>query len=330
MGKRKSPLRSWCAVGSACVVLAAGLPGAQAGTNPLVGDAKPARARLAVKVAPGNWGTARASDVQSLLEAVAAEFQRFAAAPEGEFSEFSEFGKFAIRVVPRNGSPRVLYERGPEGEYLVHLSARNENWFQYAYQFSHELCHIFSRFDHKERNGHEVATANQWFEEALCETASLFTLRRLGSRWSAEPPDRLWANNPALFTNYADFLQAQAHRRLPAAQSLDRWYRENEAALRASPYLREKNELVASALLPLFERNPELWRALAYLNPTQASAAKDFRDFLGDWYAACPAGDSELTGLVGQTMALFGFAPPAVALQRLSQFSAQEGGRDKD
>lgn len=327
MDRRKSPLRSWCAVGSACAVLAAGLPGAHAGTNPLIGEAKPARGRLAIKVAPGNWGTANAGDVQSLLEAVAAEFQRFAAVPEGDSGNPVGLGGLAIRVVPRHGSPRVLYERGPQGEYLVHLSARNENWFQYAYQFSHELCHIFSRFDHKERNGHEVATANQWFEEALCETASLFTLRQLSSRWAAEPPGRRWANDPALFASYADFLQAQAHRRLPAAGGLDGWYRENETALRASPYLREKNELVASALLPLFERNPELWRALGYLNPSPTSAAKDFRDFLGDWYAACPAGDGELAGLVGQAMALFGFTPPAGELQRLSQVSARDGGR---
>lgn len=315
MDRRKSPLRSWCAVGGACAVLSAGLPGAHAGASPLPGEAKPARTRLAVVVAPGNWGAASARDVQSLLEAVATEFQRFAAPPAGGI---------AVRVVPRHGAPRVLYERGPQGEYLIHLSARDENWFQYAYQFSHELCHVFSHFDHKERNGHELATANQWFEEALCETASLFMLRRLGSQWADDPPARPWARNAAVFADYADFLQAQEHRRVPAAPGLAHWYRENEAALRASPYLREKNELVAAALLPLFERKPELWRALAYLNPTPTSAGKDFYDFLGDWYAACPA-DDELASLVGETMALFGFTPPAGTIQRLSRLADGDG-----
>lgn len=319
MHRRFSPLRSWFALGSACAAFAVALPSAHAGSNPLAREAKSARSKLAIKVAPANWGTADARDVQLLLEAVAGEFQAFATSPDDAPAPLT------IRVVPRNGSPRVLYERGPEGEYLIQLSARNENWFQYAYQFSHELCHIFSRFDHKERNGHEVATANQWFEEALCETASLFTLRRLSASresWADTSPTRQWAANPAVFAAYADFLGTQAHRQLPAGQTLDRWYRENEAALRASPYLREKNELVATALLPLFEQNPELWRAITYLNPDKSSAAKDFPDFLGDWYAACSAADTGRVGLielVGQTMALFGFTPPSPVVQRLSR-----------
>lgn len=334
MRRRFSPLRSWLswrswfALGGVCAAFAVALPIAHAGSNPLVREAKSVRDKLAIKVVPGNWGAVDARDVQLLLEAVAGEFQAFATSPD------DAPGPLTIRVVPRNGSPRVLYERGPEGEYLIQLSARNENWFQYAYQFSHELCHIFSRFDHKERNGHEVATANQWFEEALCETASLFTLRRLSASWASgagwagrtdTSPTRQWAANPAVYAAYADFLGTQEHRRLPAGQTLDRWYRENEAALRTSPYLREKNELVAAALLPLFERNPELWRAIVYLNPDKSSAAKDFPDFLGDWYAACSAADTGRVGLVelvGQTMALFGFTPPSPTVQRLSRLSS--------
>jgi hypothetical protein len=307
--RRQSRLRSWFALGGTCALLATGVPHAHAGTSPLAGETKAARSRLAIRVAPGNWGTASARDVQSLLDAVAVEFMRYAGVAPGDAAGLPA----EIRVVPRNGSPRVLYERGPQGEYLVHLSARNENWFQYAYQFSHELCHIFSRFDHKERNGHEIATANQWFEEALCETASLFTLRRVAAAWADNPPPGQWAARPTVFADYADFLGAQAHRRLPAAQSLDRWYRENEESLRASPYLREKNELVAAALLPLFEQDPRLWRAITYLNPDKASAAKAFPDFLADWYAACSAGDRRLSELVGQAMAIFGFAPPSLA-----------------
>lgn len=258
-------------------------------------ESETVQSSLAITVAPGNWGSAEASDIHLVLQRVATEFRSYAAKPGGQ--------PVKIRVVPRSGSPRVLYERGPEGEYVVHLTARDERWFQYAYQFSHELCHIFSNFDHKVVLGDDVASHNQWFEETLCETASLFTLKRLATTWEIDPPTRKWPDYGPTFAAYAKYLLAENHRRLPTTQQLDLWYQENRATLQQDPYLREKNELAATALLPLFEKAPDLWRAIAYLNANQASAAKGFPDYLADWQAACPPREREL---VRQTMALFG------------------------
>ena len=49
-----------------------------------------------------------------------------------------------------------------------------------------------------------------------------------------------------------------------------------------------KNEVVATALLPLFEGQPQFWQAITHLNPSRASAGKTFGDYLADWYATCP------------------------------------------
>lgn len=281
---------------------------ATAAVDAVGGEVAAARKGIAITVAPGNWGAADVADIQRVLESVADELRlQVGYSPEARLN---------IRVVPRGVSPRVLYERGPAGEYVVHLTARNERWFQYAYQFSHELCHIFSNFDHKETANNEAVTNNQWFEETLCETASLFTLKRLAQTWAEAPPARKWAGYAPTFAAYADYLLTAAHRHLPASLSLDQWYRENQVPLRESPYQREKNELAATALLPLFEQAPGNWRAITYLNPDKASATKDFRDYLADWHAACPAEQKEL---VRQTMALFGFAPAAT--NKLEQVS---------
>ena len=250
---------------------------------------------LEITVAPDHWGRAEAADIQLVLQRTAAEFQAYVTKPGDQ--------PIKIRVIPRFNSPRVLYERGPEGEYVVHLTARDERWFQYAYQFSHELCHILSNFDHKAVVGDEVASHNQWFEETLCETASLFTLKRLATTWESNPPAHKWIGYGPTFAAYASYLLGENHRRLPAAQQLDQWYRDNRIALQETPYLREKNELAATALLPLFEKTPDLWRAIGYLNTDQASAAKTFPEYLADWQAACPPREQEL---VHQTMALFG------------------------
>lgn len=256
---------------------------------------------IAITVAPGNWGAADVRDIRQVLEAVADELRTQVAYPAD--------ARLNIRVVPRGVSPRVLYQRGPDGEYVVHLTARNERWFQYAYQFSHELCHIFSNFDHKELTDSDPATANQWFEETLCETASLFTLKRLAQTWAENPPARKWVGYAPVFAAYADHLLAADHRRLPAGQTLGQWYRDNRGPLRENPYQREKNELAATALLPFFEQAPGNWRAITFLNPDKASAGKDFEAYLAEWHAACPAEQQEL---VRRTMALFGFAPHTV------------------
>lgn len=312
MARKKSRLRRWCAVGSVFAAISSLPSPAAAGENPLAHEARAVRARPIVKVAAGNWGAVDVRDIQVFLEAVAGEFLTYVADP-GETP-------LKIRVVPRGGSPRVLYERGRDGEYVVLLTARNETWFQYAYQFSHELCHIVSHFDHKERQGDEVISGNQWFEESLCETAALYTLKRLAESWADAPPARQWMGYGPLFASYAEFLQAQPHRRPVTNQSIDQWYRENRAALEANPYQRESNERLATALLPLFERDAGRWRAIAYLNADTASATKDFADFLGDWYLACP---SEAREVVQQTMALFGFTPPAPATSRLARLADQ-------
>jgi len=258
--------------------------------------------RVVVEVAPGNWGNVETADIQLVLQSVASEFQSHVG--------YLPDGGMRLRVVPRGASPRVLYERGAEGEYVVHLTARNDRWYQYAYQFSHELCHILSNFDHKEGSGDSIATGNQWFEESLCETASLFTLKSLAVVWTSQPPARKWIGYAPVFAAYADRLLAETHRHLPAQQSVEQWYAENRSLLRENPYLREKNELVATALLPLFENNANLWQAIAYLNTDKSSSRKAFNDYLADWYAACPPQNQVL---VRQTMDLLGLKPENVA-----------------
>lgn len=305
MGRKSIARRvwRWGGIAALCAVVVPHASADAAG----VPDMRPLKVRHGLRVAPANWGAVDVRDIQVLLEAVAAEVQSIVgAAPDTEFR---------IRVLPRGGAPRVLYDRGPDGEYLVHLSARNEAWYQYVYQFAHELCHIHSNFDHKERQGDEVAGGNQWFEESVCETASLFALRRLGEVWRAEPPAPRWTGYGPVLTAYADFLLQQDHRRLPADASLAQWYRDNQASLRQSPYQRERNEVVATRLLQVFERAPQHWPAIAHLNADAASAGKEFADYLADWFAACPAEHREV---VRETMELFGFAPPLGALAAAS------------
>lgn len=235
---------------------------------------------ITVDIAPGDWGRAEVRDIQRVLDSVADELSSDVGAAGDDLH---------IRVLPRGGSPRVLYERDVEGQYVVQLTARDDRWFQYVYQFAHELCHVLSNFDNKEGLGDEkVDESNQWFEESLCETASLFTLQRLAVVWETNPPTRNWSGYGKVLSAYAVRLIDEPHRRLAAGQSFRDWFLENKASLSGSPYQREKNELVAANILPLFAAHPELWQAIAYLNPSKASAGKSFAQYLADWRTASP------------------------------------------
>lgn len=248
---------------------------------------------LAIDVAPGDWGKASTQDIQFVLEAVAREFLSLIDSPRTR--------DLTIRVVPRAGSPKVLYEQGRGGEYVIHLTARDDRWYQYAYQFAHELCHVFTNFDHKARTAERVAEHNQWFEESLCETASLFVLQQLAVKWASSPPTKNWLGYDQALAGYARRLLSERHRYLAADQSLQTWFAARQASLHSDPYRREDNELVATTLLPLFEAHPEYWQAIKYLNPNEASAGKPFADYLRDWLAASP--DKRLPT---EILALFG------------------------
>lgn len=239
----------------------------------------------AIQVLEGDWGNADTGEIETLLHSVASELWRF----------FPERSPGKLVVIASEKGPLALYQRGPKGEYVILLDAKNRRWAQYAYQFSHELCHVLSNHDHH-------AKPNQWFEEAMCEAAAVFTLRSMASTWESNPPFPGWENYAPNLRGYAERLSGEPHRRLPREISAGAWYAANQQAVREDPYLREKNEVCANLLLPLFERGPEHWAAIGYLNLDPNAAAASFVEYLESWRSAAPA---EHQGFISEVIALF-------------------------
>jgi beta-glucosidase len=183
-----------------------------------------------------------------------------------------------ILVEPKGG-PITLFRHGPRGEYLVRLNTGDRYWAQHAYQFAHEFAHILANFDERE-------VSNKWFEESICEMSSIFALRRMSETWKTQPPYPNWQDFAPALQRYADD-RVQAGQ-LPPGKSLAQWYRENEPLLRKDPRLRDKNTIVAVALLPLFEKQPEGWEAITWLNDGASRGERTFARFLADWHARVP------------------------------------------
>lgn len=248
---------------------------------------------LTIQVQGGGWGRGRKEAIETVLAAVA----------DTLVPRLPTRLSVPIVVTHTDGPPVALYSRGLGGEFRIRLHARDENWHLYAYEFAHELCHVMSNHD-AYAVGNPPRRDNQWFEEALCETASLFTLQHLARRWATAPPGPEWAVEADRLQRFFDLLISEGHRRLPPEAPLTAWLQQHEDALRHDPYLRDKNEVIANLLLPLFERNPENWQALRYMNLDPEDARSSLRAYLSRWYANTPLAHRELVAGVLALLAL--------------------------
>ena len=192
--------------------------------------------------------------------------------------------------------PRALFDHRP---YEIRLTARGNDWSQYIYQFAHELCHVLTNFDRVRRHRHK------WFEESLCEMASLFVLYRLADVWAADLPEgisasRSYASGHAKYARgvegkYASVLDAG----LPA------WLRSNVAKMEENSTERSLNGVVAVALLRHFWQDPFLWRDCASLNFWDTGNDGTFADFLDSWDAILRSRDATPGRVPALVRALF-------------------------
>ena len=148
---------------------------------------------------------------------------------------------------------------------------------QYAYQFSHELCHILCNYK-------ESGKQNKWFEEALCEMASIYSLRRMAEDWKTRPPYPHWKGYSESLNAYAQDLIDKTS----VPEDLAAWYQANKEHLSRNSGDRPKNRIVGVRLLPLFEKNPGLWQAVASLNKGARRNQQDFPAYLRAWHAHAP------------------------------------------
>lgn len=181
-----------------------------------------------------------------------------------------------------SAGPITLFERGSNNEYQVKVNIGGTFWAQFVYQFSHEFMHILSNYGGTEND------ANQWFEEALCEAASIHAVQRLAIVWETNPPlPHLQSFAPSM-QDYYENLIAEPHRYLQSGDSLASWYQREQTSLRADAEQRNKNEVVGTKIYQFFEESPDRWRAVRYLNIANANSQISLEQYLNDWRDQLP------------------------------------------
>ena len=221
-----------------------------------------------IEIKPNIWGGASTKDIQKILNSAAGQLW-----PHAYQTKLSP-----IKIERSRTGPIVLYRRGEKGEYLMRLDTEKTFWSQYAFQFAHEFGHIICGYKKGDQS-------NLWFEETLCETASLYALRGMTKEWKTKPPYPNWKSYGQAFAKYAqDRLKKYPW---PDDQSIGDWFLAKKYNLAQQPANRGRNVQLASRLLPLFEEKPSRWGACAFINVKKTNKRRSFSTYLEDWKKSC-------------------------------------------
>jgi hypothetical protein len=179
--------------------------------------------------------------------------------------------------------PIVYFKRNAKKEIVMRLNTGNLLWSQFAYQFAHEFCHILCGFD-QDNSRHE------WFEETLCEMASLYCMRAMAKSWKNDPPYKHWAGYRDSLRDYVDDVTARRAGLVLELNSLGMkgFHEKHKKRLNETKTDRDLNGVMAWGMLPLFEEKPERWEAVRWLNATPGAKNDTFEDYLQKWHAAAP------------------------------------------
>jgi hypothetical protein len=230
-----------------------------------------------LRVAEEGWGDVDHDNVAAVLKSAAAELAKHV--PERRTD--------VLQVAYSADGPIVYYDRGPNGEYQIRLQVQGRYWSQFAYQFAHEHCHVLCRY----RKGENP---NKWFEESLCELASIFVVEKMAETWRTDPPYRNWRDYSQSLSDYVK--KHVENKGLPEGETLADWYRKNEPELRKTATDRERNQVVALALLPKFRDQPKRWTTVQHVNAEIGPPDMSFRDYLHRWQKHAPEEHREFIG----------------------------------
>ena len=226
----------------------------------------------AYRVDTDGFGASEA-DIRAVLDSASRELWKF----------FPDYTIEPIVVTRGHSGPITLFERNGRGEIVVRLDTGQTFWSQYSYQFAHEFCHVLCGFK-------EGYAGNKWFEETLCETASLYVMQAMSRTWRKSAPYPNWKDYRDSLRDYVDdILRKRATVYEIYGRGLSAFYRAHKSAMEKDACMRELNGAMAIVLLHLFEERPERWEAVRWLNSAPARPGDTFETYLQKWHDAAPA-----------------------------------------
>ena len=248
---------------------------------------------MEIRVERADWGDAGLEPcIEKLLADVASHISRLLRNPL--------IGSIMVKPAPSTQDyPVTLPRSSPEDPYPILLSARGRFWAQFSYQFAHEFCHVLCGYERLRNN------PNNWFVEALCELASIFTIRRMAERWTTQPPCPGWESYAASLASYNGLEPLLTNSIQQLLRNEETYFREISTRTEFGDYKLEDRVKFAAfshCLLPIFESHPAGWNAARKLPNSEAL----FKDYLLEWHTAVDESDKPF---VSRILSLFGMTP---------------------
>ncbi len=226
--------------------------------------------RVKLHIAAEGWGTGGADNVASVCASVAETiFYVIRPAKDQELT---------ILIVPNAQGPKALAARGPNNESIVFLNTQGIYLSQVAYQFAHELGHVLC-------GDPTLRSPQHWFEEAFCESLSIWTMDRMGVSWKTNAPYGNWKSYAPRLSEYSDNVK----NRIPATDNMAQWYQDHRDELDRQPTDRDKNLVLARQLAMEAHKNPDFYQAFYYLRSELGpNSVNSIEWLLADWKENCP------------------------------------------
>lgn len=185
------------------------------------------------------------------------------------------------KYVPSIGARPLIIINSPNADcpichrdiQIIQLTTAPTLWCQIAYQYAHELCHYSI--------SSEVSDNLRWFEESICEMASLYFLQQIGMLWRNSNVGFQTASGETYAFSFIEYA-ANTSNKFVAFDLKDH---QMIHYFESNCYDRLRNRYVANQLLPIFTEYPKTWEAVPSLcrvvQPTFAKA-------LGSWICESP------------------------------------------
>lgn len=225
---------------------------------------------------PNGWGEAETIDIITLFDSIITDFYSLFESSKIPLKEVNILNAYFKN--PPTDYPEII--KLPDLNLII-LSTTDRRWSQYSYQFSHELCHHVI-----DCNFYSTNDKFGWFEEVICELASIFSIKEMSEKWKENPPYPNWSGYSKSLEDYVQNILSKEENNIDKDFMI--WFTENLELLFQDRYRRKENRIIAIELLTLFETNPELWKAIQYLKCIEVTDKMSFNQFIIGWSNCVP------------------------------------------
>lgn len=228
----------------------------------------------------GKWAGSAQPDVAAVIG-------RARAACLGGVALMSDRQPERLRVDDGSGRyPSVWLQTEVPTTAWIHLVVGNRDWCRLAYQFGHELGHVFCNSweaDAKPRN------PCQWVEEALVEAFSLRGLGVLANDWARAPP---FPNDAGYAGSIRDYLETMlagyraTAREQGVGEGIAAWFKAHQAFLSENGGVDAARGAV-STMFDLLQGDAALVEDMGALNRWPGRSGVALPDYLDLWAKSC-------------------------------------------